>query len=92
VTGTDEVIELVSAAGDGLPVRPPTPAADHDGLPPDDLRVLDAVPLRNPAPAEAVARSAGLDLPRVLTSLALLEVRGLVGERGTGWVRRARRA
>jgi DNA processing protein len=89
VTGADEVIELLSAAGEGIPRRPPSPSADHDGLPPDDLRVLDAVPLSRPATLAGVARVAGLDGAKVATSLALLEVRGLVSARAGGWVRRS---
>jgi DNA processing protein len=87
VTGTDEVVELVSAAGEGLAGRAATPSAEHDGLPPDDLRVLDAVPLHRPAPAAAVARTAGLDPQQVGGTLALLEIRGLVRAGPSGWVR-----
>jgi DNA processing protein len=87
VTCVDEVVELVSALGEGLAGRPRTPAADHDGLAPDDLRVLDAVPLRRAAPAGTVARTAGLEPSRVAATLALLEVRGLVRPDGAGWVR-----
>lgn len=88
VTGTDEVVELVSDLGEGLAVRAPTPSADHDGLQPDDLRVLDAVPLRRPAAVPVVARAAGLEPGQVTTALALLEVRGLVRSAPAGWVRR----
>ena len=87
VTCVDEIVELVSALGEGLAGRPRTPVADHDGLAPDDLRVLDAVPLRRAAPAGTVARTAGLEPRRVAATLALLEVRGLVRSDGAGWVR-----
>lgn len=87
VTGTDEIIELVSRAGEGLVGRAATPSAEHDGLPPEDLRVLDAVPLRRPAPLAAVARTAGLDPQQVGGMLALLKVRGLVRSGPSGWVR-----
>lgn len=87
VTRTDEIVELVSGLGEATAERPPTPPADHDGLQPDDLRVLDAVPLRRPAPAPTVARTAGLDPQQVATALALLEVRGLVRAGPSGWVR-----
>lgn len=87
VTGTDEVVELISAAGEGLAARAPSPSADHDGLSPDHLRVLDAVPLRRADSPEAIARGAGLELGRVAAGLALLELRGLVQVRGGVWVR-----
>jgi DNA processing protein len=87
VTRTDEIVELVSGLGETSAGRPPTPSSEHDGLRPDDLRVLDAVPLRRPAPVLSVARSAGLDPTQVATALALLEVRGLVRSRESGWVR-----
>jgi DNA processing protein len=92
VTGPDEIIELVSGMGEGLARRSPTPPAEHDGLPPDDLRVLDAVPLRRPAPVATVACAAGLDPHQVDAILALLEVRGLVRSGSEGWVRSPARA
>jgi DNA processing protein len=87
VTCAGDVVELVSRAGEGLVGRPPTPPAEHDGLPPDDLRVLDAVPLRRAAPAGTVARTAGLDPQQVATTLARLELRGLVKSGPSGWGR-----
>jgi len=87
VTCVGDVVELVSRVGEGLVGRPPTPTAEHDGLPPDDLRVLDAVPLRRAAPAGTVARTAGLDPQQVATTLARLELRGLVQSGPSGWVR-----
>lgn len=87
VTCPQEVVELVSPIGEGISDRAPVPASDHDGLSPDDLRVLDAVPLRRPAPVESVARAAGLDPVRVAASLALLQLRGVVTCEGSRWVR-----
>jgi DNA processing protein len=87
ITRTEEAVELVSGIGEGLAQRPPTPVAEHDGLSPDGVRVLDAVPLRRPAPAGTVARTAGLDPVQVASTLALLEIRGLVRADAAGWVR-----
>lgn len=87
VTRAEEAVELVSGIGEGLERRMPTPDAEHDGLPPDDLRVLDAVPLRRPARTETVARTAGLDPARTASALTLLEMRGLVRGGVAGWVR-----
>lgn len=89
VTCVGDVVELVSGMGEGLVGRPATPSAEYDGLPPDDLRVLDAVPLRRAAPAGTVARTAGLDPQQVDATLARLELRGLVQSGPSGWVRRA---
>lgn len=88
VTGADDVIELLSPSGEGVVGRRSTPAADHDGLSPGDVRVLDAVPVRRAAGSASVARTAGLDEPSVAVSLARLEVRGLVVSTGAGWMRR----
>jgi DNA processing protein len=87
VTCVGDVVELVSRVGEGLVGRPATPPAEHDGLPPDDLRVLDAVPLRRAALSGAVARTAGLDPQQVAATLAGLELRGLVRSGPSGWVR-----
>jgi DNA processing protein len=87
VTRTEEIVELVSALGEYVAQPPATPTADHDGLRPDDLRALDAVPLRRPAPVSDIARAAGLDPRQVASALALLELRGLVRSAASGWVR-----
>lgn len=87
VTRVEEVIELVSASGAGLPGPRGGAAGPAYGLSSHDQRVLDAVPLRRPADQGAIARTAGLDPDRVATSLALLEIRGLVRAAGRGWRR-----
>jgi DNA processing protein len=87
VTRAEEIIELVSEAGAGLPGLPPGVARELEGLSRQDQRVLEAVPVRRPAGVASLARTAGLEPGQVTTSLALLEVRGLVREVGPGWVR-----
>ena len=88
VTDAAEVVELISAVGEGLTDRPRGPAAEHDGLDPAGIRVLDAVPLRGPGDEAAVAVAAGLDLTTVRACLHRLELRGLVERGRDGWRRR----
>ncbi len=93
VTDEAEVFELLDDLGTTLALPAPQragPPADHDGLAPDDLRVLDALPLRSGRPAESVARTAGLTEARVLSALGLLSLRGLAERTGdAGLWRRA---
>ena len=58
-----------------------------DELDPDQSRVLDAVPLRRPAPVERLAVTAGLTPREVIAILGLLESSGLVRPVTDGWVR-----
>jgi DNA processing protein len=77
VTDAAEVVELVSGIGQPAPAPPPVAAAIHDDLDPVDLRVFDALPLRQGAPLGSVARTAGLDVATVTAAVGRLEVRGL---------------
>lgn len=90
ITDALDVIELLSPSGEGLRRRPPVAAADHDGLAPDDVRVLDAVPVRTPAAPYSIAVTAGLDESTVQTGLARLEIRGLVVQARGHWMRTPR--
>jgi DNA processing protein len=87
VTSAEEIAELVSPIGTDLPEPPPYPRAEHDGLPPDAIRVLDAVPLRRPAELESIARSAGLPIATVSAAMGRLDARGLVTRQPAGWQR-----
>ncbi len=94
VTDEAEVFELLDEIGTALPVpaaQRAAPTADHDGLGPDDLRVLDALPKRAGRSVEAVARAAGLTPTRVMAGLGLLSLRGLAVRTGDGglWRRAA---
>lgn len=58
----------------------------------DDLgwrerRVLDAVPVRRPAPLASIARLAGLGLAEAMAALGTLDALGLVRRAGDGWTR-----
>lgn len=93
VTDAAEVAELVGAAGEHLPAEPDAPPRASPGAPPASLdareaAVLEAVPLRGRAPAEAVARTSGRSLSDVAVALAYLELAGLVERDGSRWRRR----
>jgi DNA processing protein len=87
VTTAEEVLELAGSFGEYLPVDPELPPAEHDGLAPDDLRVLDALPVRRPADLDSLSRVAGLPAPAVLAGLGRLELRGSAVREAAGWRR-----
>ncbi len=82
-----EVLELLGPAGEQLTDPPAVPDRVHDGLPPADLRVLDALPLRSAAGLDSLTRAAGEELRTVLAALGRLELRGLAERQGGGWRR-----
>lgn len=84
VTKVDEVIELVGPMG-SLAERVSGPVRRRDLLGPAVSRVLDAVPVRRPAPAERIARTAGMRLDAVVAALAALGAHDLVGQSEQGW-------
>ena len=85
VTRTADVLELVSPAGSFLAPTRRGPDRPWDRLTPLEQRVLDAVPARVPAMADAVARTAGLAPREVAAALTRLQERGLVAEGAGGW-------
>jgi DNA processing protein len=84
VTKVDEVIEQVGPMG-ALAERVSGPVRRRDLLGPAVSRVLDAVPVRRPASAERIARTAGMRLDAVVAALAALAVHDLVGQSAEGW-------
>ena len=56
-------------------------------LEPRQRTVLDAVPLRRPAPIESIALTAGVGIALVVAFLAEMEVLGLVERSDSGWRR-----
>ncbi|MGI9195981.1 MAG: DNA-processing protein DprA [Candidatus Nanopelagicales bacterium] len=58
-----------------------------EGLEPREARVLDAVPVRRPAPVSSIARTAGLVIDEVQAALGILEAEGLVSRGEGGWAR-----
>ena len=89
VTTAADVHALVARIGDVDPHPDPSagPRAVHDDLPPIDLRVFEAVPVRSAAPTASVARTAGLGRPDVEPALGRLELLGVVRRDGGGWRR-----
>ena len=86
VTSAQHVLELVGPVGSFLAPPPVGERRRHDGLGPRHLQVLDAVPVRTPAPVDAVARTAGLAVRATEAALAHLSRLGLVRGGPGGWI------
>ncbi|HET6560582.1 MAG TPA: DNA-processing protein DprA [Marmoricola sp.] len=83
VTRAAHVLELVSPMGSHLTQLAREEPSARDRLPPTDLRVLEAVPLVQPAGASGIARTAGLSVSDVVESLVRLRELGwVVGSAG----------
>jgi DNA processing protein len=87
VTNAAEIAELVDPIGSAVPEQPALLPAPHDDLPEVDLRVLDALPLRQPRPSSSLAAVAGLDEPTLAASLGRLQLLGLALRTSGGWRR-----
>lgn len=61
---------------------------DYDGLPVQDLLLLDALPIRIPRTADQLAVVAGLGMGSILGGLSRLAARSLAERTGNGWIRR----
>ena len=85
VTGADDVLELLGVAGEHLIEAPRGPRRARDGLTLRQQQVLDAVPLVRFAPADSIARTAGIGLVEVGSALRSLRGHGLVAESSDGW-------
>jgi DNA processing protein len=85
VTHGDEVLELVGEAGTHLVSAPRAPARARDKLPSRLQRILDAVPLAQPAPVDSIASTAGLGLIEVQSALRRLHRLDLVECAPGGW-------
>jgi DNA processing protein len=85
VTRGEEVLEVVSESGAHLVTPRRAPSRPRDRLPARDARVLDAVPLTNPAPVDSIATTAGMDLLDVQAALRRLERDQLVERMPRGW-------
>jgi DNA processing protein len=87
VTRGEHVLELVGPVGEHLQPRLRAEATARDLLDPVEQRVLDAVPLIQPAPAGAIARTAGLAAATVLGTLVRLHELGWVSPLDGRWRR-----
>jgi DNA processing protein len=85
VTRAGDVLELTGHMGEHLaaPLRAPVTARDRLTRP--QQRVLDAVPMVRPAPADSIARTSGLAGGEVRACLDALLLAGLVEQLPTGW-------
>lgn len=86
VTCAAHVLELVGPVGSFLVTPSVGERRRHDGLVAEHLQVLDALPVRSPAPAASVARAAGLAVRTTESALAHLARLGLVRGGPDGWV------
>jgi DNA processing protein len=84
VTGADDVVEEVGSIGELAP-EPLSPRRARDGLDPETLRVIEAVPARGAVSAGAVSHAAGLEEGLVVGALHRLMLAGLVDRTGEGW-------
>lgn len=84
VTGADDVVEQVGLIGELAP-QPVAQPRVRDMLDAGSLRVLEAVPVRRPAPTAHISRTAGLDPSVVSGTLQRLALAGLVDRLPEGW-------
>jgi len=85
VTSGAEVLEQVGAAGEHLVAVPRGPRRVRDGLPPDQLQVLEAVPVGVGAAIGSIAAIAKTTTARAEQILDSLERQGLVRRADAGW-------
>jgi len=85
VTSGAEVLEQVGAAGEHLVDVPRGPRRVRDGLPPDQLQVLEAVPVGVGAAIGSIAAIAKTTTARAEQILDSLERQGLVRRADAGW-------
>ena len=87
VSRTAHVLELVSPSGSFTWDPPRTPTTARDRLGPADQRVLEAVPLHQPAASSSIARVCGLSTAVVTDSLVRLGRLGWVTGADGRWCR-----
>lgn len=85
VTGGEDVLELVGAAGQDLAPDPRAPRSPRDHLSVRARQVLDAVPVASPAPSGSVALVAGVGVNEADRLLGAMAQEGLVERCPTGW-------
>jgi len=85
VTSAQEVLEAVGAVGEHLADEPRAPERPRDRLSTRQQQVLDAVPVATAARTDSIARTAGLGLVEVRSTLNRLAAAGLVDQAEEGW-------
>ena len=81
------VLDAVGLIGDDLAPREEGPVLAEDSLSTSVRTVLEAVPLRRPAPVESIAAVAAAGISTTLAGLTELELLGFVECRDTKWRR-----
>jgi DNA processing protein len=85
VTTGAEVLELLGEAGEHLAEPPRGRTRPRDRLSVRQQQVLDAVPVRQGAGADSIARASGIGLIEVSTALHALLRQGMVEQSDVGW-------
>lgn len=94
ITDTAEALELLGTNSNAQhPAEEPNPGKqaetrDYDGLPVQDLLLLNALPNRKARTIDELAVTAGLGIGSILGGLTRLTTRGLAERHGEGWIRR----
>lgn len=87
VTTAAEALELAAPSRDAPIAEPLVAAGPLDGLPEDQARVVDALPVRGAAAVPSIAATAGLSESEVRSALGLLELAEKVRRSGHRWAR-----
>ena len=87
VTDGAEVAELAGKLGPDTKQPTLFEGRPADGLTPEQRQVLDALPVKRFAEISTLVVSAGLAFSAVVSSLGILESRGLAATNGQGWRR-----
>jgi DNA processing protein len=91
VTDAQDVVELLSPAGDGLGEPRRGPSCPRDALDPETSAVLEAIPARGGCGPAEIAVVAGVGLDTAMRCLGLLAAAGFIERSGSGWrIRRKR--
>jgi DNA processing protein len=85
VTGADDVLEMISPAGQHTVGLRSGPSRTTDGLDPTRLAVYEAIPARRRVSAGEIALVAGVSMPTCLAQLAELERADLIEGGEDGW-------
>jgi DNA processing protein len=85
VTSAQDVIQVISPAGDGLGEPRQQHAVPRDALDPESTAVLEALPARGGCGTAEIAVVAGVSLDTALRCLGLLAAAGFIERSEAGW-------
>jgi DNA processing protein len=85
VTGADDVIEVISPAGEGLAEPRRGPVRPRDALDEETTAVLEAIPARGGYGPAQIAVVAGVGLDTALRCLGELAAAGFIERSASGW-------